>query len=91
MLEDEEHEVLHRIEHNLEDNGMDLDLYLKLIKMEKDEFIETEVKKTAKERLERSLIMDAITKNYDVKPAQRQVQSEITGVIKYFLLIGEYE
>ena len=91
MLEDEEHEVLHRIEHNLEDNGMDLDLYLKLIKMEKDEFIEAEVNKTAKERLERSLIMDAITKNYDVKPTPQQVQSELTGVINSFLMSGEYE
>ena len=90
MLQDEEDEVLHRIEHDLEHRGLDLDVYLKLRKMDKDQFIEEEVKQTAKDRLERSLVMDAITKKYDIKISKEDLQAEITGVINSLLMSGEY-
>lgn len=91
MIKDEEDEVLHRIEHDLEHRGLDLDVYLKLRKMEKEQFIEEEVKQTAKDRLERSLVMDAITKKYDIKIGKEDLQTEITGVINSLLMSGEYE
>jgi trigger factor len=91
MIKDEEDDVLHRIEHDLEHKGLDLDVYLKLRKMDKDQFIEEEVKQTAVDRLERSLIMDAITKKFGVKVTQEQMQTEVTGVINSLLMSGEYE
>ena len=91
MIKDEEDDVLHRIEHDLEHRGLDLDVYLKIRKMDKDQFIEEEVKQTAKDRLERSLVMDAITKKYDVKVTQQQMQAEVTGVLNSLLMSGEYE
>jgi len=91
MIKDEEEDVLHRIEHDLEHRGLDLDVYLKIRKMDKEKFIEEEVKQTAKDRLERSLVMDAITKKYDVKVTQQQLQAEVTGVLNSLLMSGEYE
>ena len=91
MLEDEEEEILHHIEHDLEHKGLDLDLYLKIRKLDKAQFIEEEVKQTAKERLERSLVMDAIAKKYDVKLSKEDLQSAISAVINSLLISGEYE
>ncbi len=91
MIKDEEDDVLHRIEHDLEHRGLDLDVYLKIRKMDKDQFIEEEVKQTAKDRLERSLVMEAITKKFDVKVTQQQMQNEVTAVINSLLMSGEYE
>ncbi len=91
MIKDEEEDVLHRIEHDLEHRGLDLDVYLKIRKLDKDQFIEEEVKQTAKDRLERSLVMDAITKKYGVKVTQEQLQAEVTGVLNSLLMSGEYE
>lgn len=91
LIKDEEDDVLYRIEHDLEHKGLDLDVYLKIRKMDKDQFIEEEVKQTAIDRLERSLIMDAITKKFGVKVTQEQMQTEVTGVINSLLISGEYE
>jgi len=91
MIKDEEDDVLHRIEHDLEHRGLDLDVYLKIRKLDKEQFIEEEVKQTAKDRLERSLVMDAITKKYGVKVTQQQMQAEVTGVLNSLLMSGEYE
>jgi trigger factor len=91
MIKEEEDDVLHRIEHDLEHRGLDLDVYLKIRKMDKEQFIEEEVKQTAKDRLERSLVMDAITKKFGVKVTQEQMQAEVTGVLNSLLMSGEYE
>lgn len=91
MIKDEEDDVLHRIEHDLEHRGLDLDLYLKVRKLDKDQFIEEEVKQTAKDRLERSLVMDAVSKKYNVTVTQQQLQDEVTAVINSLLMSGEYE
>jgi trigger factor len=91
MIKEEEDDVLHRIEHDLEHRGLDLDVYLKIRKMDKEQFIEEEVKQTAKDRLERSLVMDAITKKFGVKVTQEQMQAEVTGVLNSLLISGEYE
>ncbi len=91
MIEDEEHEVLHRIEHDLEHRGLDLDVYLKLRKQDKEQFIEEEVKPTAKDRLERSMVMDAIAKEYNLKISQSDLQKEVTALINSLLMSGEYD
>ena len=91
MIKEEEDDVLHRIEHDLEHRGLDLDVYLKIRKLDKDQFIEEEVKQTAKDRLERSLVMDAVTKKYAVKVTQQQLQAEVTGVLNSLLMSGEYQ
>jgi trigger factor len=90
MLKDEEEEVLQRIEHDLEHRNLDLDLYLKLRKLDREQFNEEEVKPTAKNRIERSLIMDAITKHYEIKISNEELEQEVAAVISNLLMSGEF-
>jgi len=90
MLKSEEDEVLHRIEHDLEHRNLDLTLYLKLRKLERDQFIDEEVKPTAKNRIERSLIMDAITKQYDIKISNEELEAEVSNVVNGLIMSGEF-
>jgi FKBP-type peptidyl-prolyl cis-trans isomerase (trigger factor) len=90
MLKNEEEEVLHRIEHDLEHRNLDLDLYLKLRKLDREQFNEEEVKPTAKNRIERSLIMDAITKQYEIKISNEELEQEVAAVISNLIMSGEF-
>ena len=90
MLKAEEEEVLHRIEHDLEHRNLNLDLYLKLRKLDRDQFNEEEVKPTAKNRIERSLVMDAITKSYDIKISNEELESEVSSVVNNLIASGEF-
>ena len=91
MLDEEEKNVLHRIEHDLSHRNLDLDLYLKLRKSDRDTFMAEEVKPTAKNRLERSLVMDAIVKKYDIKVKNEQLDGEVTEVVDELMRSGEFE
>jgi trigger factor len=62
VLQEEVDHVLHTLEDDLAQQQMDLSTYLKTISKEKEEFIETEAKPVARQRLERSLIMDEIAR-----------------------------
>ena len=90
MLKEEEEEVLHRIEHDLGHRNLNLDLYLKLRKLDRDQFNEEEVKPTAKNRIERSLIMDAITKQYDIKISNEELEKEVSAVVNNLITSGEF-
>ena len=50
-----------------------------------------EVKPTAKNRLERSLVMDAIVKKYDIKVKNEQLDGEVTEVVNELMRSGEFE
>ena len=60
ILAEEVDRVIHSLEDDLAQQKMDLSTYLKTINKEKEEFIETEAKPVARQRLERSLVMDEI-------------------------------
>ncbi len=91
MLANEEEQVLHRIEHDLSHRHMDLDLYLKLRKTDKDTFIQEEVKPTALSRLERSLVMDALTKKYDLKVENKDVETQVNKLVSELIMSGEFD
>ena len=90
MLANEEEQVLHRIEHDLSHRHMDLDLYLKLRKTDKDTFIKEEVKPTAVSRLERSLVMDALTKKFDLKVENKDVETQVNKLVSDLIMSGEF-
>lgn len=90
VLENEEKEVLHRIEHDLGHRNLDLDLYLKLRKLDRDQFNEEEIKPTAKNRIERSLVMDALTKHYEIKVTNEELEQEVTAVVNNLIMSGEF-
>jgi len=90
MLKNEEEEVLHRIEHDLEHRNLNLDLYLKLRKLDRDQFSQEEVKPTAKNRIERSLVMDAITRKYEIKITNEELENEVSSVVNNLISSGEF-
>ena len=91
MVEDEEHDVLHQIEHSLEHRGLDLDVYLKMKKIDHDQFMEEEVKSVAHNRLERSIVMDAIRDLFDVKVDDKDLSMEFSTLMTEMLVTGEFE
>jgi trigger factor len=67
LVDEEVEELLKSLEHDLSHQKMDLPTYLKTRNIEKDAFIETEVKPAAINRLERSLVMDEFTHAENIK------------------------
>jgi trigger factor len=90
MLANEEEQVLHRIEHDLSHRHMDLDLYLKLRKTDKESFINEEVKPTALARLERSLVMDALTKQFEIKVENKDIETQVNKLVSDLIMSGEF-
>lgn len=90
MLANEEEQVLHRIEHDLSHRRMDLDLYLKLRKTDKETFLKAEVKPTALARLERSLVMDALTKKFELKVENKDVETQVNKLVNDLIMSGEF-
>jgi trigger factor len=77
-VEDEIHDVMHSFEHDLADQKMDFEAYLKLRSLGKDEFIETEIKPTAIKRLERSLVIEKIATEEKLQLNQDELKNEVT-------------
>ena len=91
MLKEEEEQVLHRFEHELSHRQLDLDVYLKMRKTEKEDFIKEEVTPTAINRLERSLVMEALSKKYDIKVTNEALEKEISTIINDLVRSGELQ
>jgi len=70
---------------------MNLDLYLKLRKLDKEDFIKNEIRPTAINRLERALIMQAIAKKYDIQISQKDLENQISTVLTDLMQSGELE
>lgn len=67
MLEEEEASVLRSIEQNLAQQRLDLETYLKMIEMDRADFIAKEVTPVAVRRLQRSLVLDQIARDEKIK------------------------
>ena len=74
LLEEEMEHVVHDFEHNLAHQNMDLDLFLKLNKMDKEEFLEKEIKPVAKRQLEHSLVLEQITEEEKIELKQEELE-----------------
>ncbi|NLZ26620.1 MAG: trigger factor [Chloroflexi bacterium] len=91
QLEDAEEDMLHQVEHHLSHQGMDLELLLKLRKQDKETYIEEEIKPHAKNRLERSLIMNELTRKHELKIDEKVLEAEIQKIIGQMIQSGELE
>ncbi len=88
MLEHEEEHVFKDIKYRLGNQGLDFETYLKLRETDEDAFMEEEVRPTAKERLERSLVMDALLEAEGIKLDQDMLQKQINAVMSEVFLSG---
>lgn len=75
VLDQEKEEVVHNIEHDLSHQRMDLDAYLKVRQQSVDEFLEKEVTPAAKERLERTLVLNEIAKAEKIELTNDELQA----------------
>jgi trigger factor len=84
VLQEEVDRVVHSLEDDLAQQKMDLSTYLKTINKEKEEFIETEAKPVARQRLERTLILDEIAHaesiQLDVEALQKEAKRTMAAL-----------
>lgn len=66
VLEEEIEEVIHTFEDQLESQRLDLETYLKLANKDRQTFIEEEAKPIAIRRLERSLVIEQLSKSENI-------------------------
>ncbi len=81
MLEHEEEHVLEDIKSRLERQNLDFETYLKLRETDEEKFMEEEVRPVAKQRLERSLVVDALIEAEDLKLDQEMLKQQINQVM----------
>lgn len=81
VLEHEMEHVVEDITHDLSNKHMELDAYLKTINKEKDAWMEEEIKPAARKRLERSLVLDEISRVEKVQVGKDELQTEVTNML----------
>lgn len=81
MLAHEEEHVLEDIKSRLENQNMDFETYLKLRGTDEDTFIAEEIRPVAKERLERSLVVDALIETEGLRLDQDMLKDNINEVM----------
>jgi len=81
MLEHEEEHVLDDIKSRLENQNMDFDTYLQLRDTDEESFMNENVTPVAKERLERTLVVDALIEAEGLKLDQEKLQENINDVM----------
>jgi trigger factor len=91
MLEHEEEHVLADIKSRLENQNLDFETYLKLRDTDEETFIAEEVRPIAKQRLERSLISDAIIKAESLKLDQDLFSEQVNEVMNSIFRSGRAE
>lgn len=88
MLKEEIERILHRVEMDLKRQNLDLDTYLKIRKMDRDGFIADEIEPTAILRLERSLVMDQLAKDEEIKLNNEDIQNSVEQIIHELAVEG---
>ena len=91
MIEHEEEHVLEDIKSRLENQNMDFETYLKLRDTDEETFIEEEVRPVAKQRLERSLVVDALIDAEGLKLDQELLKENVNEVMTEIFYSGNAE
>jgi len=80
MLESEQNTVVDNFKHRLEQQGMDLELYLKTREIDEEGF-KQETLPVAEQRLKRSLILLEISKAENIQVSEEELQAETTRTL----------
>ncbi len=91
FLDEEKEEVLKSIEHDLSHQNMDLQSYLKIRQSTVEDFMEKEVTPSAIERLERSLILNEISKAEKIELTDEDMQASYTETLNEMAGSKEFE
>ncbi|MBN1304359.1 MAG: trigger factor [Anaerolineales bacterium] len=88
VLEHEQEDIIEDIRQRLSQQGMELESYLKIRKMTMDKFIEEEVRSSAVKRLERSLLMDKISKEEEIRLKKSDISQEYGATLSQLQMQG---
>jgi trigger factor len=91
MLEHEEEHVLEDIKSRLKNQNLDFETYLKLRNTDEEAFIAEEVRPIAKQRLERSLISDALIEAEGLNLDQDLFNEQVSEVMNSIFRSGRAE
>jgi len=91
MLDHEIEHVLEDIKSRLTSQKMDYETYLKLRGMEEQAFIEEDIRPVAKQRLERSLIVDTLIELEGLKLDKDLVNEQTSNVVREIFSTGKAE
>ncbi len=91
MLEHEAEHVLEDIKNRLAQQNLDFETYLKLRETDEETFMAEEINPTAKKRLERSLIINALVESEALKVDQAQLQQNINQLLGELFYSGNYQ
>jgi trigger factor len=81
ILQEEVERVIKSLEEDLAQQKMDLSTYLKTINKDKEAFVESEAKPVARQRLERSLVLDEMAHAENIQLDMEELQKESTKTI----------
>jgi trigger factor len=84
LIEEEAHEMMHQMQHLLEQQRMSMDQYLMLIKKTREEYEES-LKPDAEKRVKQQLVLDEIAKREDIQVAA----DEIEQLFRLYAQIGQ--
>lgn len=82
MLDEEVEQFIHNMEHNLEHDRLDLDTYLKMRELDRETFVDTEVKPAAERRLIRSLVLEEFARLEGIEVKNEEVQAIYNSAIQ---------
>ena len=88
MLDDEIEAFMTNLQQDLERDHLDLDTYLKMREMDRDTFIEKEVKQAAEHRLMHSLVLEEFAKRENLDLKDEEIQSIFDSAIQQSQLQG---
>ena len=88
LVEHEMEHVVEAVKEDLAKQHMELDSYLKTIKKEEKDWLENEIKPVAKKRLERSLVMDELTRAEKIQVKNEDLQNEMTMMLQELQMQG---
>lgn len=82
MLDEEIEEFIHNLEHNLEHDRLDLETYLKMRNLDREKFVEDEVKPAATRRLIRSLVLEEFSKLEAIEIKSEEIRSVYNVILQ---------
>jgi len=91
LLEDEITQILGDFERKLATQNMDLITYLKLNNLEKEKFIEGEIKPIAKNRLEQHLVLDELQHQENIEIEKDELQQAFTHSLTELQAGSDYQ
>jgi len=90
-LQEEIDHVLANVQQDLANQNLDLETYLKFRDTDQDTFIEEELKPIAIRRLERSLVLDSVTRQEGIEIQEEELKAGVTETISQLFSTPEFK